>query len=215
MWDYGTHSYVTFDKHTGEIVTLEDIFNIDYICILRYWLRQDLINQNIFYDFILEDVPVGNMALAQNGLVFSYSPYELFSNRDFNIFVHYDNIWGMTKQKPPHFDERECQFHQAVITRNDTYNEHTKIYNSCEEAKQDLRKTAVSAPSHLPYLSILRYLALLSSRKRPFSRKSACRTALMQPFRYNRALPAEDNRLPSAGLSCTTFRPLTKMHKYT
>ena len=146
MWNYGTHSYVTFDKHTGEIVTLEDIFNIDYICMLRYWLRQDLMNQDIFNDFILEDVPVGNMALAQNGLVFSYSPYELYSNRDFNVFVHYDNIWGMTKQKPPHFDERECQFHQAVITRNDTYYDHTKIYNSCEEAKHDLRKIDNSLP---------------------------------------------------------------------
>lgn len=155
IWGYGTQSYVTFDKRKGTVVEIDDIIDAKYECLLRYLLRQDMIRQDASVGF-LTNVPIGNMALSQNGLVFSYSPWELTMPSDliFNLFVSYDDIKGLTKIKTSKLSGLKSGFHKVAIVRK-TDDGGVCRFKSSEDVSKTIKKvennTSVSGLFDMDY----------------------------------------------------------------
>lgn len=148
FWGYGTHSYVSFDKRNGKEIALDDIIDMKYECILRYLLRRDMISQNSMQGF-LTNVPIGKMALSQNGLVFSYHPWELTIPNDliFNLFIQYNDLKGLTKNKISTFRGLKPYFHKAVILREkEELAERDNLYYSSENVANVIHKVDNNIP---------------------------------------------------------------------
>ena len=115
MWNYGTGLYVTFDKNSGKIVTLEDIFDNKYECLLANLLRESIIAQDI--NMMSAEVTFGNIALVQDGLVFCYEPGEIEQHNTI-LFVSHENLEGMLKLDEACFYDFKSIFHEVAISHN-------------------------------------------------------------------------------------------------
>ena len=137
IWGYGTNNYITFDKHKGSVITLEDVMDMEYECILRDMLRQEMINKGAMNNYLM-NVPIGNVSISRKGLVFSYEPWELTVPNDhiYNLIVDYENLHDFLKLKPKQIKN---QSHRIVITKDDDF-KYNKVFNSQKEIKKSLRK---------------------------------------------------------------------------
>ena len=150
IWGYGTKSYVTFDKKNGHVINLEDIFDLEYECILAYLLKKDLNDQGV-NPFVIYP-RAEQVALAQNGLVFSYEPWEVAPPNSFifNSFIHYDDLADLMKQNIKSFMNLKSDFHEAIVVRNDNNassdSHNIVLFQSSGEAKAKLRKVENNLP---------------------------------------------------------------------